>query len=146
MEELLKIVSDNWMAGNFMTPKTSFHGSQLVSPSVVHYTKPIIVLIDELSGSGGDAFPSMMKGFGRATLLGTRTMGAGGHVVELPGLNNSQLMVRMTKSLFFRPDGVAVENNGAVPDIDYAITRDDYVYGYKLYREFYTQKLLDLVH
>ena len=103
------------------------------------------MLIDEMSGSGGDAFPAMLQGNGRAVLLGTRTMGAGGHVVEMPPLNHSGISPRMTKSLFYRPDGVAVENNGAVPDISYTITRDDFVYEYRGYQKFYTEKLLGLI-
>ena len=103
------------------------------------------MLVDEMSGSGGDAFPSLLQGYGRAKLLGTRTMGAGGHVEVQPALYFSQLGTRMTKSLFYRPDGVPVENNGAVPDIAYAITRDDFMYGYRDYQRFYLAKILELV-
>jgi hypothetical protein len=67
------------------------------------------------------------------------------HVVEQPPLFYSRIQARMTKSLFFRPDGVAVENNGAVPDIGYTITRDDFMYGYKNYQKFYLEKLLELI-
>ncbi|MBI3018067.1 MAG: hypothetical protein HYY62_08805 [Deltaproteobacteria bacterium] len=66
-------------------------------------------------------------------------------MVELPPLNNSGIQLRMTKSLFYRPDGVAVENNGAIPDFPYTITRDDFVYKYKNYQKFYLQKLLELL-
>ncbi len=99
------------------------------------------MLIDEMSGSGGDAFPSLMKGYGRATLVGTRTMGLGGHVEEQPNLTYSQLSWRTTKSLFYRPDGVAVENNGAVPDYPYTITREDFMYEYADYQKFYLNVL-----
>ena len=99
--------------------------------------------IDELSGSGGDAFPSLMQGYGRAKLVGTRTMGAGGHVEQIPALYYSQISLNMTKSLFFRPDGVAVENNGAAPDFPYTITRDDFVYGYRNYFAFTLGKLFE---
>ena len=51
----------------------------------------------------------------------------------------------MTKSLFYRPDEVAVENNGAAPDIPYTITRDDFMYGYKNYQTFYLSKLLEMI-
>ena len=133
----------SWERGDAMTPKTSFFGDHLHAPnSATRYTKPIVVLIDELSGSGGDAFPSIMQGLGRAKLLGTRTMGAGGHVVMPAPLYHSAVGMRMTKSLFFRPDGVAVENNGAVPDFDYAPTRNDFLNEYADYQEFYLSKLL----
>ena len=103
------------------------------------------MLIDEMSGSGGDGFPSLMQGYGRAKLIGTRTMGAGGHVTQNAPLNYSQITVSMTRSQFFRPDGVPVENNGAAPDYPYEITFEDFVGGYKSYRNFYTSKLLGLI-
>lgn len=140
------IIKTAWEKGDFMTEMTSFSGLKYLFPETqARYTKPIVMLIDELSGSGGDAFPAHMQGYGRAKLFGTRTMGAGGHVTELPRLNNSQLKVRMTRSLFYRPDGVAVENNGAVPDFNYTITVDDYVNGYKGYQQAYLKELLDMI-
>ncbi len=139
----IKLVSDAWKNGDFMTRMTSIDGDETFLPNSRRYTKPIVITIDEMSGSGGDAFPAMMQGLGRAKLLGTRTMGAGGHVTEQPALFYSRISLRMTKSLFFRPDGVAVENNGAVPDYPYTITRDDFAYGYRNYRAFYLSKLLE---
>jgi hypothetical protein len=144
-QRTFELVKAAWATGQFMTPKTAIDGTVAFPPNHIHYTKPIVMLIDEMSGSGGDAFPALMKGFGRAKLLGTRTMGAGGHVVVQPALYFSQVGSRMTKSLFYRPDGVPVENNGAVPDIPYTITRDDFVHEYKGYQAFYVSKLLELV-
>lgn len=139
---LLKVA---WQKGNRLTDFTSLDGDEWIAPNMIHYTKPVVMLIDEMSASGGDAYPSMMQGYGRAKLIGTRTMGAGGHVSENAPLNYSQITVNMTRSLFYRPDGVAVENNGAVPDFSYDITTDDFINGYKGYRSFYTQKILDLI-
>jgi hypothetical protein len=144
--EVRDLIKNTWLNTNdFLTTKTSITGEKERSINAVRYTKPILVLIDEMSGSGGDAFPAMIQGFGRAKLLGTRTMGAGGHVIELPALSNSQLKVRMTKSLFYRPDGVAVENNGAVPDIQYSPTVNDFKYGYLEYQRFFTEELLKII-
>lgn len=146
LEKVCGLIKTSWLKGDFMTEKTAIDGQDLVYPNQVRYTKPIVMLIDEMSGSGGDAFPSLMKGYGRAKLIGTRTMGLGGHVVAQAALFYSQIVPEMTKSLFYRPDGVAVENNGAEPDFAYSITRDDFVYGYHGYRAFYEQKLADLVN
>jgi hypothetical protein len=144
--EVRDLILETWnTTASHLTEKTSINGEKERQPNAVRYTKPIIVLIDELSGSGGDAFPAMIKGFGRAKLLGTRTMGAGGHVIELPALGNSQLKVRMTKSLFYRPDDVPVENNGAVPDISYEPTLNDFKFGYQEYQRFYTEELLKML-
>lgn len=146
IERVRDLIYDTWMNGeNFLTVKTSIFGNLVEAKNKVAYTKPILMLVDEMCGSGGDAFPSIMQGIGRAKLLGTRTMGAGGHVVELPPLNNSQILVRMTKSLFYRPDGVAVENNGATPDISYFPTQNDFVNEYQDYQKFYLNELFKML-
>jgi C-terminal processing protease CtpA/Prc len=116
----------------------------MIQPNRIHYTKPIIVLIDEMSGSGGDAFPAMMQGLGKLT-LGTRTMGAGGHVTAMPNLDISANKVNITKSLFFRPDGEPVENNSAVANIAYQPTRDDFLYEYRNYQKRYLEELAKLI-
>ena len=142
---LVALVNKHRLAGDRMTPMTSLTSTGLLHPSPYAYTKPIVMLVDEMSGSGGDAVPALLQGYGRVTLFGSTTMGLGGHVVEQPKLTYSRLATRMTKSLFFRPDGVPVENNGAVPDIPYTITRDDFVNGYRNYQEAYLKVLLEKV-
>ncbi len=144
---VVDLVKRAWLSGEFLTEKTSIYGQGVkLEPHSVRYTHPIVMLIDELSGSGGDAFPALLGGYGRAVLLGNRTMGAGGHVEALPNLPFSQVQVRMTKSLFYHPDGTAVENNGVMPHVSYQTSLVDFLDGYKAYREFYTQTLLDLIN
>jgi C-terminal processing protease CtpA/Prc len=134
-----------WAKGDRLAPKTTFHNNRELQPNGIRYTKPILMLVDEMSGSGGDAFPAMLQGMQRAKLMGVRTMGAGGHVQAAPGLNYSSNRLNLTKSLFYRPDGVAVENNGAVPDIAYQPTRDDFLYKYKNYQNRYLEELEKLI-
>lgn len=143
--KVLTVLTDSYARGDFMTPKLALSGEETIAPNTIHYTKPIVMLIDEMSGSGGDAFPALLQGHGRAVLIGERTMGLGGHVVEQPPLFFSQIQPRITKSLFYRPDGVAIENNGAQPDIAYLPTRDDFMYGYRDQQKFVTEELLKLV-
>ena len=144
LENLLTLVKTSWAKGQYLTTKTGLTRSKIY-PAAIRYTKPVVITIDEMSGSGGDAFPSMMKGYGLATLVGKTTAGLGGHVNEMPDLNNSAMKIYMTMSLFYRPDGVAVENNGAVPDVEYTLTRDDFLYGYKNYQKFYLKTLFGLI-
>lgn len=142
---ILKLMKDAWIRGERLTPKTTFRNNRLLEPNTHHYTKPILMLIDEMSGSGGDAFPAMLQGMSRAKLFGTRTMGAGGHVVTFAPLNYSGNNLRMTKSMFYRPNGTPIENNGVVPDYAYTITGEDFMFGYQDYQKAYLAKLLEMI-
>jgi len=148
-KEWLTTVADSlmnaWKNDEWFAPRQSISGRNLLYPNGLRYSKPIIVLIDHLSASGGDAFPAMLQGLGRAKLLGTRTMGAGGHVERQSPLPYSRLGFSMTRSMFYRPSGVPIEDNGAEPDIAYDITREDLLRQYVPFREFYTRKILDEV-
>ncbi len=147
VETVRDLIEKTWNeTTDFLTAKTSISGQPFKKQNEVNYTKPIVVLIDEIAGSGGDAFPGMMMARPNTKLLGTRTSGLGGHVEEFPRLPNSQVGGRYTKSLFYRADGVAVENNGSVPapGHEYTITYNDFVDGYREYQAFYMQKLLEL--
>ncbi|MBY0369808.1 hypothetical protein K2X33_03920, partial [bacterium] len=139
------LVKTAWLSRSRMSPRVTFHNNRALNPNAIRYTKPILMLVDEMSGSGGDAFPAMMQGMQRAKLMGKRTMGAGGHVVSMPALNYSSTVVNMTKSLFFRPDGVEVENNGVTPDIMYEPTRDDFLYQYRNYQARYLEEVQKLI-
>ena len=147
LDKVIALVKAAYELGEeFLSPMTSITGKEWYRVNEVNYTKPIIVLIDELSGSGGDAFPSQM-GHTRAKLLGKTTSGLGGHVQEISVLPYSRITGRYTKSLFFRPDGVAVENNGAfpAPGFEYTISRNDFMNEYQEYQAFYLRKLLEMV-
>lgn len=120
----------------------------------VGYDKPIIILINELSISGGDFFPAIMQDSGRAKLLGVRTAGAGGHVVtynlEMP---YTEASLRITESLMYRPQEVHpdgypathyIENVGVHPDIyyDYQNMNDLLDNGIH-YVSFFTNKIIE---
>jgi hypothetical protein len=146
-EAFVKLLETTLKAGRGgMTPITPITGIAEIAPSKEsQYTKPVVVLIDEMSGSGGDGFPALMKGYGRAKLFGRQTEGLGGSVTSFPALNHSQLKINMTVSLFFQPDGSLMENNGAMPDREYLPTRDDVLYDYEPYRRAYTEYLLEQI-
>lgn len=144
--KVLDLMKVSFAKGERLTPKTTFQFDRRIEPNYIRYTKPIVMLIDELSGSGGDAFPAMMQGLRRAKLMGTRTMGAGGHVIELDNaLSYSGNKLRLTKSLFYHPNGTAIENNGVTPDVPYAITKEDFLGGYKAYQAKYLELLLGMI-
>ncbi|MFN8847120.1 MAG: S41 family peptidase [Bdellovibrionales bacterium] len=100
------------------------------------YTKPVFMLIDHFSFSGGDATPANLKDYGRVTLIGTRTAGAGGTV---EGFNHQildfQFTYKLTTSLMYRPTAEQkyVENFGVIPDYVVEPTLSDYLGGFKNY-------------
>jgi hypothetical protein len=101
-------------------------GSLTLQPVAHAYTGPLIVLTDEFSASGGDAFPAIMQDNRRGPLFGMRTMGAGGSVIGLPATAYTESIARVTASLIHRgrlihtsdfPPAPYVENIGVRPDI-----------------------------
>lgn len=114
-------------------PATDTQGNMLA------YTKPLIVLADEFSGSGGDAFPATIQDNARGPIFGMRTMGLGGTVSNVNATAYSEAITRITQSLMNRkypivtddlPTMPYVENIGVRPDIvvDY-MTRDNLLNG-----------------
>ncbi len=96
------------------------------------YTKPIVVLVDEMTASGGDAFAAMVQDNGRGLIYGVRTMGLGGNVIDWALDGYAEVDTRITTSLMVRKNPVFtggqypvtsyIENVGVHPDID-----DDYM-------------------
>lgn len=98
-----------------------------LEPARTVYTKPIVVLVDEFSASGGDAFPATLQDNQRALLVGMRTMGAGGNVVDRNGAWYAEASTRVTRSLMHRrfdvvtpefPPAPYIENVGVRPDVE----------------------------
>ena len=94
--------------------------------NMIAYTKPLIVLVDEMSASGGDAFAATIQDNARGPLLGWRTMGAGGNVEAWEAGTYSLGVATVTESLMNRKNAIVtaeypsapyVENIGVRPDI-----------------------------
>ena len=97
-----------------------------VTSAASAYQKPMIVLIDDFSTSAGDLFPAMIQDNKRAKLVGTRTAGAGGNVVDVSAGWWSETNATLTQSLMVRgesrsypdaPTSPFIENVGVRPDI-----------------------------
>lgn len=124
-----------------------------LEPARTVYTKPIVVLIDEFSASGGDAFAATLQDNGRALLVGMRTMGAGGNVVDRNGTWYAEASTRVTRSLMSRrydvstpefPPTPYIENVGVRPDVelDY-MTRDNLLQNGRPFVEAFTAIAVD---
>jgi hypothetical protein len=121
--------------------------------ALLAYTKPLMVLADEFSASGGDAFPATIQDNRRGPIFGMRTMGAGGSVVTLGVGSYSEGSAGMTQTLMNRKYPIAtseypaapyVENIGVRPDIeaDY-MTRDNLLNGGRAFVQAFTEAMAD---
>jgi hypothetical protein len=130
-------------------------GSLTLSPAPNAYTKPLLVLVDEFSASGGDMFPALIQDNERGPLFGMRTMGAGGSVVGYNATAYTESFFRVTVSLMNRgrlvrapgfPPSPYVENVGVQPDIvqDY-MTTANLLNGGGPFREAFTNAIVSLV-
>jgi hypothetical protein len=109
------------------------------------YTKPLIVLIDEMTASGAEVFAAGIQDNARGRLVGRRTMGAGGSAETWEAGSYSLGSTSVTESLMNRGHNVItrghrktsypvapyVENIGVHPDlrIDYMTTDNLYQSG-----------------
>ena len=127
-----------------------------LEPAPWAYAKPIIVLVDEFSASGGDAFPATLQDNGRALIVGKRTMGAGGNVVDWDATNYTEGFTRVTRSLMNRKNPIAtaeypiapyVENIGVRPDVELEyMTRDNLMNAGRPYVAAFTQIIVDHIN
>ena len=119
------------------------------------YDKPIIVLTDEFSFSGGDYFPATMQDNHAAVIFGMRTGGLGGTNSAYNAGAYSEAIVGMLRGLMVRsqpvsapgyPTSFFVENVGVQPDIveDYK-TLDNLLNGGKTYVSHFTAAMLNLI-
>jgi len=126
----------NWQAGKTLTDPAFLDGIAQVAPhKETRYTRPILLLVNELDISCGDFFPAMLQDNKRAVIFGERTSGAGGSVQTLnypPNLLGIREL-RVTGSIAVRPDGQPLENLGVTPDIPYSVTAEDMQGGFKGY-------------
>jgi len=94
--------------------------------NMIAYTKPLLVLVDDMSASAADAFAATIQDNARGPLLGWRTMGAGGSVEAWEAGSYSLGIATVTESLMIRKNAIItaeypaapyVENIGVHPDI-----------------------------
>ncbi|MGZ3771021.1 MAG: S41 family peptidase [Bdellovibrio sp.] len=147
------VVEKAYDNGDFLAePFALFTGTKYTVRKSANWSKPMLVLIDELAGSCGDLFPMLVKANKRAQLFGQKTMGLGGNVEEVGQLNHSRVKIRMTRGLYspYHPDGKYVEtdfveNNGVAPDIQYSHTVEDFRNDFTDYVKQFSDKAVELV-
>jgi hypothetical protein len=114
--------------GDRPTSPVFLNGIAEILPAKTHYTKPIVVLINELDFSASEFLAAVLQDNKKAVLFGQRTAGAGGCVKRITP-PNSQLFgidfITVTWTLAWRTNGQPIENIGVHPDIEYHPTVED---------------------
>jgi C-terminal processing protease CtpA/Prc len=123
MNELIDAYNEN---RGRTVPVSLTTGSLTLAPAPNAYAKPLLLLVDELTGSGGDMFAAILQDNHRGPLLGIRTMGAGGSVGQFHCTSFTESTCTITQSLMNRgvvisgtefPPSPYIENVGVRPDI-----------------------------
>ncbi len=141
-------IVDEWNAGHLLTGPSHLFSIDYIQPHPsIRFTKPLLVLINGLDTSGGDFFPAIMQDNKRATLLGTRTAGAGGYVhkTEFPSRFGIKEFT-YTASIALRQDQSPLETLGVNPDIPYQITVEDVQFNYTGYGQAINQAVSHLLN
>jgi hypothetical protein len=109
-----------------------------ILPAEVHYTKKIVVLINELTCSAGEFLAATLQDNKRATLFGQRTAGAGGCQKRIDPKREWGLQLDYTFTLTWtiarRTNGEYIENRGVHPDVLCGVTREDFMHEFSDYK------------
>lgn len=100
------------------------------SGNVIAYSKPMMLLVDELSASAADLFAAVIQDNQRGPLFGMRTMGAGGNVNFYSVTTYSEGSATITESLMHRKNPIVTDEFPAAPYVENIGVRPEIVQDY----------------
>jgi hypothetical protein len=122
--------------GKNPTNPVYLNGIAEILPAKHHYTKEIVVLINEVTFSAGEFLAAILQDNKRATLFGQRTAGAGGCARKIVIPNQFRIdYVTVRWTLARRTNGEFIEDMGVQPDVVYDTTVADLRGGHVGYRQ-----------
>jgi carboxyl-terminal processing protease len=89
--------------------------SEFFTDGESHFSKPMIVLVNQGSASASEIVAGALKDWNRAVILGTQTFGKGSVQTVIPLSGNAGL--RLTTAKYYTPNGKSIQNTGITPDI-----------------------------
>ena len=143
-----EVIIEDWNRGETLTrPTPILYFDQINPHSKYMFTKPILILVDELDFSCADFLPAILQDNKRALVFGMRTAGAGGSVKKFQFPNQHGIAsCSYTASIAERVGAQKIENLGIIPDIDYTISVDDLTNNYRGYVNAVNNALSLLLH
>ena len=122
--------------------------------NLIGYTKPVMLLVDDVSASAAELFAAALQDNGRALLYGMRTVGAGGAVSEYPAGVYSETTASMAFTILVRKnssqyDGFPatdyIENVGVRPDkVDDYMTEENLFQGGKPFVDRFLAAMVEI--
>ncbi len=85
----------------------------------------VVLMVNEMCASMCDIFTADLKDNGIATIIGKKTMGAGGNVTQHAFSPRLNYLLSQTESLIVRANGEYLENKGVEVDVPYEPTLAD---------------------
>jgi hypothetical protein len=132
LQSLLQQISDAYASPSGRTPPMPVCTSSLqVDPATdqdgnnIAYTKPVMVLTDQMTASAAEFFSAVLQDNQRALMFGARTMGAGGNVNDYPVTTYSFSTATVTESLMSRKNSVSVDTFPSSPYVENVGVRPD---------------------
>ena len=111
-----------------ISPKESAYPISVLTPFFIKPHKElksdfnVVLLVNEMCASACDIFAGIVQDNKMGTLIGSRTMGAGGNVVNYWQAPNTNMDIRQTESLLVRTNGQYIENVGVTPEVSMVVS------------------------